>query len=676
VSLSSTLARFLGRAKAARSELTPDPSLPTVPVETWEAQFPAGTAPAERWLEQRRAAGRLYADLPDDRVRMLAARFPRQTEQVQRAAERIIRHEFDLLGSGPFVPVDPDRLAIVNGYRPIDWSLDPITGLRFPRGFRHSAWTPAMRPGLADIKLPWELGRCQHWVPLGQAFRLTGDERYAAEILRQHADFLDAHPIGMGVQYVCTMDVAIRAFNWALAFELVRTAAAFDDEARRRAYRSLFDHGVFIEANLENKYEVTSNHFLSNIVGLCGVARVFSDLPAGVRWTGRCREWLEQEMRVQVLDDGADYESSIPYHRLVLELFLAGASIARLSGSPLSAEFLGRLRQMGDFLFSVLRPDGLMPQVGDADDGRLHIFSDYGEWAPQDARHLAAPMALFCGERAWTAFAGEPGLWEAAWWGEDIDGVRCEPSSHRTARLFPQAGVAVASTDRAYLLVTNGRVGTSGFGNHKHNDLLSFEVHLDGVPLFVDPGSYVYTSNPDARNLFRGTAYHNTVQVDGGEQNDLKPEYLFRLFETSEVQHVSFEDTSDLVRYRGRHTGYSRLAESVEHERTFELQKDAARLIVSDVFRGSGTHRFIWHFHVAPGVEVTSEAGREIVLSSGGRRFCFHVPDGLGVTLEDGWYSPSYGVRLPCRTIGCSLEAPASNVRTYVFELRAMPHDL
>ena len=42
---------------------------------------------------------------------------------------------------------------------------------------------------------------------------------------------------------------------------------------------------------------------------------------------------------------------------------------------------------------------------------------------------------------------------------------------------------------RDYLLVTNGIVGTAGFGNHKHNDLLGFEYHVDGVPVLVDPGS-------------------------------------------------------------------------------------------------------------------------------------------------------------------------------------------
>ena len=35
-------------------------------------------------------------------------------------------------------------------------------------------------------------------------------------------------------------------------------------------------------------------------------------------------------MTVQVLPDGADYESSIPYHRLVTELFLGSSRLAEL----------------------------------------------------------------------------------------------------------------------------------------------------------------------------------------------------------------------------------------------------------------------------------------------------------------------------------------------------------
>ena len=524
-----------------------------------------------------------------------------------------------------------------------------------------------MRPGLADIKWPWEIGRCQHWVTLGQAYRLTGDERYAVEIVRQHADFMAANPVGIGVQFVCTMDVAIRAFNWALAFELIRQSVAFDSTAMSRAYESLFDLGVFIEGNLENKYEVTSNHFLSNVVGLYGVGLVFRDLAAGQRWLKQGREWLEQEMRVQVLEDGADYESSIPYHRLVAELFLGGARVAELEGQPLSAPYLASLRRMVEFLIAVQRPDGLMPQVGDADDGRLHIFTDYGTWKPQDGRHLAGPAAFVLGEASWVAAGGDDGRWEAAWWGAPIGGETVAQAAASEARLFPDAGIAVSRSGGTYLLVTNGRVGTNGFGNHKHNDNLSFEFHADGAPLIVDPGSYVYTSDPDARNLFRMTGYHNTLRLDDVEQNDVRLDYLFRMFETSKVEHLFFEDSAGETNYRGRHSGYERLPAPVMHERTFTLAKDTGTLTVSDRLTGSGAHALVWHFHMAPGVGVADLGHGQFRLTAVGRTWVFQAPGHLAVTISDAWYSPSYGVRVPCRAIAFTLAADLSSAPDYRF---------
>ena len=665
MSISSKLAGLLRRLR----EVPPQPPAPSAVSaeqvalpERWEDQFSAPGLTAAGWIEQRRAGGRLYSDLSPAAIDRLRVRFPNQSARTRRAADRVCRHEFDLLGSGPYTPVDPDRPRAADGYTPIDWALDPIAGKRFPTGFPFSDWNPQMRPGLADIKLPWEIGRCQHWPTLGQAFRLTGDERYAAELLRQHADFLEMNPVGDGVQYVCTMDIAIRAFNWAIAFELIRTARVFDATAAVFAYRSMFEVGLFIESHLENKYEVTSNHFLSNAVGLYALGVVFADLPVGQRWLREGRQWLEQEMKVQVLEDGADYESSIPYHRLVAELFLSGARLAECEGAPLSAFYLDRLRRMIDFLAGVLRPDGLLPQVGDADDGRVHIFTDYGTWPPQDGRHLIGPAAMLLREPSWLGTGDEDSLWEAAWWGYADEPAPSAVTDTRGARLFEHAGIAIARSSRAYLLVSNGRVGTNGFGNHKHNDLLAFEFHGDGVPLLVDPGSYVYTSDPDARNLFRGTSFHNTVIVDDVEQNDIRADYLFRMFETSTVEHRVFEDAPAFTDYRGRHTGYERLPAPVTHDRAFRVLKDEGALCIVDRFTGSGRHALRWHFHFAPGVVIEQTAPSEVTLTAGAQRWRFQASGDLSVTMTDAWYSPSYGVRLPCRAINLSMTADVADL--------------
>ena len=646
---------------------------PEVPPRRWTDDLRDAGLTAADWIAARQATGRLFVDLSDGRIDRLRAERPDLVQATVAAADRVLRHEFDLLGSGPYTPVDPDRTADESGYRSIDWYLDPVAGLRFPRGVRLADWNfEQMRPPGADIKLPWELARCQHWPLLGQAFRLTRENRYAWEIVRELRDFMEANPVGTAVNWSCTMDVALRAANWALALELIRPCTLSLD-FWLDAYEALFDHGTFIERHLENHYEVTSNHFLSNVVGLFYVAAAFRDIPRGELWDSQCRAWLTQEMDVQVLPDGADYESSVPYHRLVSELFLGAARVADVSGTPLPARVLHRLGTMIDFLAAVLRPDGLMPQVGDADDGRVQILGGYGIWKPQDPRHLFGPAACLFQRAEWTSHTDAWGEWEAEWWGFDPSRLKAPPSdgprtTQRPMRHFPQAGVTVIRQDGDYLLITNGVVGTGGFGNHKHNDLLSFEYHAGGEAVIVDPGSYVYTSNPDARNLFRSTCSHNTICIDDCEQNDIRPEWLFRMFEKASPEHLFVREHADALEYVGRHFGYARLPEPVVHERTFRLRRSDGAVVIADVLEGRGTHHLRWHFHFAPGVaiEMAANDAVDIVVSSVRHRMT--LPSGLTAAIASGWYSPSYGVRVPCLALDLDAVEPIRGRREYTFQ--------
>ena len=605
----------------------------------------------------------------------LRQRDPVRARSTIEAAERLLRHEFRLLGSETYIPRHPETPAGSDGYQPIDWYLDPVSGLRFPEGVPHTEWDLyAMRPGLADVKLPWELARCQHWPTLGQAYRLTRDSRYAVEIARQMADFDTANPPGIGINWTCTMDVALRALNWTLGLALVHDCEALSPRFWNAACATLFDHGRFIMDNLENTYEVTSNHYLSNLVGLYPLGKLFQPLAEGKRWESFCFESLHREIEVQTLADGADFESSVPYHRLVAELFLSSARLGEATGTPFSAAYNRRLGEMVDYLAAVVRPDGLLPQLGDADDGRAHVLTDYGTWNPQDGRHLFAPAALHLGRPEWLALAGDGGAWEAAWWGFDVSSRPDVDEGPAYARLFPDAGVAAIRDGDHMVLITNGVVGTKGFGNHKHNDQLSFEYHLEGQPIVVDPGSYVYTSDPDARNLFRGTGYHNTITVDDEEQNELNPEWLFRMFESAEPpEHLELDDDAESVRYRGRHSGYARLRPGVVHERLFHFDRATGSLHLVDTILGEGSHHLRWHFHFAPGVEIEYEQPGVVAIAVAGRELALIVPPTLQTTISAAWYSPSYGVRVPCQAAEMELETTIAGRATWRFQLGPRP---
>jgi hypothetical protein len=636
------------------------------------------------WLAGRRSATRQFTEAALADLASLLASCPGEAQRAIAIADRVARAEFSFLGSGPFAPVDTSRPVRGSGHRPIDWFSDPIRKLRFPANVPCREWKLLeMRPGNADIKYPWELSRCQHFLALAQAYLLTNKDGYGRALADQALDFIEANPIGIGINWTCTMDVALRAANWCLALPLAARCLAVGTAEWEAIYRHLFETGRFIVANLENHYEVTSNHFLSNIVGLHILAAELGDLPAGRDWDAFARESVEREIEVQVLPDGADYESSVPYHRLVTELFLGSWRLAQMQQRPLSAGYRDRLHQMVDFHEAVLRPDGRMPAIGDADDGRLMIATGCGVADPGRGVHILAPAGLALERPALVAeglrLEGEASRWESFWWGFpahacDAGAARAEPRRAAPARLFPDAGIAVSGSRAAgaYLVVTNAIVGTNGFGNHKHNDLLSFEYHDQGVALVVDPGSYVYTSDFDARNTFRGTARHNTLMLDGVEQNELRPEWLFRMFAKATPRHVLFDVLPDGMVYEGSHDGYeTRLDQGVAHSRRFRHRPGEGCLAITDSLVGAGRHDAVWHFHLDPAVAARLDpVGRCLSLTAGSLCWQLAWSDAeLEAALVPSAVSPSYGVLRETRALRLSRTVQLDSAYEVAFDL-------
>jgi len=369
----------------------------------------------------------------------------------------------------------------------------------------------------------------------------------------------------------------------------------------RRSLESLVLHGRFIESHLEGG-PVRGNHYLSDVVGLLALGALFAG-PDGRRWLALGAHALAIEIEHQVLPDGVDHEVSIPYHRLVTELFVFGFQIVEsLAPEALPAGRHERIEQMLRFTRDVTRPDGLVPLVGDSDDGRLLPLGDYGT-DPRDHAHLFR------------------------------HGV--DPGPPALAAAYRDAGFYVQRRGAAFLLVRCGPTGARGQGWHAHNDQLSFELALGDSPLVVDPGSYLYTADPVARNLFRSTAFHATVAVGGAEQNALSPVELFRLPDRTSAHCTVWEPPV----FEGMHTGFPALT-GVRHTRRFELGDD--ELLVTDTIDGAKGLTLDWTFPLSGGEAAVVGLGVEATI--GEVTLAFAGP--VEWRVEQGWYAPHYGVRV------------------------------
>ena len=61
-----------------------------------------------------------------------------------------------------------------------------------------------------------------------------------------------------------------------------------------------------------------------------------------------------------------------------------------------------------------------------------------------------------------------------------------------------------------------GKLAPDHLPPHAHADTLAVVAWFDGRPVLVDTGAYTYTG-PE-RDAFRGTAGHNTLELDGVDQ--------------------------------------------------------------------------------------------------------------------------------------------------------------
>lgn len=572
--------------------------------------------------QSRMSAGELEGICPGD-IDMLIAE-----------AERALRREVDLLGSG----------SIELG-TPTDWHKDYKTNIRWaPRYCRDIHYSELGRP--SDVKFPWEVSRMQWLIPAAQAYVLTGEEKFAVGVMEAIDEWISANPYAMSVNWACTMDVAIRAMTWTWLFHALCKSTSWQESGfQHRFLRSLWLHGDFITRNLE-KSDINGNHYTANAAGLVFIGLFFGGKNQAADWHELGWNILCDELPRQVFEDGVDFEASVPYHRLVQELFLLPALYRQKLGLEVHSDYRERMLAMARFTEAYSRPDGSVPLWGDADDARALPF----RMRPiNDHRYLVGLAGIaFDDPKLIASFSGPCS--EIVW----IFGASCgaelpkyhERSKRPCSMAFPDGGVYILRNEQDHIFIDCGPLGLAGRGGHGHNDLLSFEAVLNDVHLITDCGAYLYTADYVERNNFRSTAYHNTPCIDGKEINRfIRPDYLWFLENDAEFSVNICQMTTESDFLALEHTGYTKLPNQVRVHRQINLHHGHSSLSIQDSFEGNGDHHIEIPLHLAIG--VTAIVDQEfIILEGSGRRFRLNWNDHADWDVEvgQGRVSPTYGV--------------------------------
>jgi len=218
-----------------------------------------------------------------------------------------------------------------------------------------------------------------------------------------------------------------------------------------------------------------------------------------------------------------------------------------------------------------------------------------------------------------------------------------------------------------------GDVGLGGIGAHAHNDQLSFELAVNGQPLVIDPGSYLYTADAQARNAFRSTRAHSTLSVGGAEQNLLRSDYLFTLPDETCAHCLRFDADGPRAICEGEHAGFRMLARVVRHRRELRFDGESGVVRITDTVLGGQGEELLWGFPLAPG-EATAEGSRAVAsFAKGGLEI---EADGATLDVESGWVAPSYGIRVAAPVVRARRIAQSDeDVTHFTLTVHTLPPD-
>src|SRR5215470_1434162 len=302
----------------------------------------------------------------------LKDRFPTQAGNIIACAEQICSHHFDLLG---YKHLDYGTQ--------IDWHLDVVHEKRAPR----EPWFRVKYldfEGVGDSKITWELNRHQHLVTLAKAYRLTGERKYADEIVAQWRHWHSENPYPVGINWASSLEVAFRSLSWIWVYFLLLDTPALMSDLQQQWLGALALNGRHIYTYLST-YFSPNTHLLGEGVTLFFLGVLFPDFPRALQWQQRGWKILLECAEKQVRSDGFYFERSNYYHVYALDLFLHARILAAINEIYISAQFDQTIVRMLEALCLLCRA-GVPPTIGDDDGGRL--------FDPQRnrAEHLLDPL--------------------------------------------------------------------------------------------------------------------------------------------------------------------------------------------------------------------------------------------------------------------------------------------
>ena len=376
----------------------------------------------------------------------------------------------------------------------------------------------AYMPG-NDPEFVYQMNRHRYFICLGQAYRMTDDERYAECFVRLLMDWIRNVPLTQEAAESTwrTLEAGIRGNCWTKAMRYFQGSPCITEEVAAAYTRSLKEHGEYL-LNSFTPFKITSNWGVMESQGLYMIGKALGN-------NDYCKEAvrrLKLEAKSQILPDGVQWEQSPMYHNEVLSCYLEVLwEMVRTEG-PLEEELAEAAEKMAmeeladtaekmamaDLAWQ--KPDYSQPLSGDSDHTDIRDLLTHAAYLLHKAGREKSAALIKCGAFEQMDYEG---CWDFGMSGvEEYNNIAAEkPAANMTS--LEESGHDILRSGRGpfsdYLHFSNGPLG----GGHGHEDRLHLDLCWDGEDVLTDAGRYNYVFGED-RIWFKSARAHNTILVD------------------------------------------------------------------------------------------------------------------------------------------------------------------
>lgn len=291
---------------------------------------------------------------------------------------------------------------------------------------------------------------------------------------------------------------------------------------------------VYIQYSVLTKkieYHLLGNHLLENGFSMLYGGLLFNN----EQFLQLAENILQEQLKEQILNDGAHFELSPAYHCVILQRALDGFNLLtnnKHNLQKLQNQLKEVIQAMLGWLRAIVFQNGGLPMFNDSVHGQYLSPKQLFEYAQK-----LGLKADFC--------------------------------------VLGESGYRKYFTNQFELFTDVGEIGPIYQPGHAHSDTFSFVLHHLGKPFIVDKGVSTYEKN-SLRQDERGTASHNTVMVNGEEQSDVWSG--FRVGRRASTRII--EDSRDQL--VATHNGYRHIG--IIHTRSWQI--DDNKLVILDSLDG------------------------------------------------------------------------------------------